>query len=115
VHEYSIVEALLERVRTESDAHSSSRIVRLWVSIGDVSGVDADLLATAYETFRERSLCADAPLEIKRVPARWACPRCNADVASGSVLRCDKCSGPARLVQGDEIVLDRIEMEVPDV
>lgn len=115
MHEYAIVDALIERVRAESAARGSSRVVRLWVRIGDVSGVDPGLLATAYETFRERSICAGAPLEIRRVPARWSCPRCDARIEPGAVLRCKACGEPARLAEGDEIVLDRIEMEVPDV
>jgi hydrogenase nickel incorporation protein HypA/HybF len=115
MHEYSIVEALIDRVRAESEAHGGSHVVRLWVRIGEMSGVDPGLLATAYETFRERSVCADAALEIRRVPARWSCPRCASDVPPGHALRCTSCSTPARLSEGDEIVLDRIEMEVPDV
>jgi len=115
VHEYSIVEALIDRVRAETEARGGSRVVRLWVRIGEMSGVDPDLLATAYETFRERSVCADAALEVRRVPARWSCPRCGACIAAGEALRCRSCSTPARLSEGDEIVLDRIEMEVPDV
>lgn len=115
MHEYSIVEALIDRVRVESEARRGSHVVRLSVRIGELSGVDPDLLATAYETFRERSVCADASLEIRRVPARWSCPRCGALIAAGDALRCASCSTPAKLSEGDEIVLDRIEMEVPDV
>lgn len=115
VHEYSIVEALIDRVRLESQGRGGGRVVRIWVRIGELSGVDPDLLATAYETFRERSVCADAPLQIRRVPAHWSCTRCGGEIAAGGVLRCRTCSAPARLSEGDEIVLDRIEMEVPDV
>lgn len=115
MHEYSIVESLLERARVETEARGGRRVTRLHVRIGEVSGVDPDLLATAYETFRERSLCADAPLDIRRVPAAWSCPRCCAPIPAGAVLRCPECAVPAQLVEGDEIVLDRIEMEVPDV
>lgn len=115
MHEYSIVESLIDRARAETEARGGVRVVRLRVRIGEMSGVDPGLLATAYDTFRERSICADAPLEIERVPARWACPRCGAAIAAGEVLRCRSCSAPARLSEGDEIVLERIEMEVPDV
>ena len=31
----------------------------------------------------------------------------------GQVLRCSACGSPARLAGGDEIMLDRIELEVP--
>jgi hypothetical protein len=34
-------------------------------------------------------------------------------IPPGSVLRC--CDSPARLAAGDDILLERIEMEVPDV
>ncbi len=116
MHEYSIVQALLDRVRAETEPRGPAcRVVRVHVRIGDASGVDPDLLAKAYDTFRERSLCAGAPLEIRRVPAEWSCPRCGAAIEKGAALRCRACSAPARLVQGDEIFLDRIEMEVPDV
>jgi Zn finger protein HypA/HybF involved in hydrogenase expression len=36
-------------------------------------------------------------------------------VAPGAALSCPECAAPARLAAGDEIVLDRIEMEVPNV
>jgi Zn finger protein HypA/HybF involved in hydrogenase expression len=49
------------------------------------------------------------------VAARWACIACDRDVAKGAVLRCEACGRPARLVHGDEIILERIEMEAPDV
>jgi len=49
------------------------------------------------------------------VAVRWGCPACDTELAAGSALRCGDCGGPARLTAGDEIVLERIEMEVPDV
>jgi len=115
VHEYSIVGALLNQVAAEAAARGAKRVMRLWVQLGEVSGVDAGLLRTAYETFRERTICDDAPLELDSLPAVWACPRCRRDVERGAALRCDACGVPASLVSGDEIVLARIEMEVPNV
>ncbi len=115
MHEYSIVQALLERVRVETEQRGPCRVTRLHVRIGEASGVDAGLLATAYDTFRPRSVCAEAPLEIRRVPVSWSCPRCGACIAEGAPLQCARCGVPARLAEGDEIILDRIEMEVPDV
>jgi len=112
MHEYSIVRALLDRVDREARARQATAVHRLQVRIGELSGVEIELLATAYRTFRERSLCAAAELEVVPVAAAWACPRCDRPVAAGALLRCPDCAAPARLVAGDEIVLDRIEMEV---
>lgn len=113
MHEYSIVQALIERVEHEAAARGATRVVRLWVRLGELSGVEPGLLATAYDTFRERTICEGAPMELDRVSAAWACRRCEYPVVGS--LRCDRCDAPAKLVAGDEILLKRIEMEVPDV
>ena len=74
--------------------------------------VEIDLLRSAYEVFRENTLCAGADLEIRPVAASWSCPQCERELPRGSILRCPRCEVPARLVGGDGIVLERIEMEV---
>lgn len=115
MHEYSIVQALFERVEAEAASRGASTVRHLSVSIGELAGVEIDLLRTAYGVFRERTLCENAELSIVPVPARWECPVCRAPLARGAILRCPDCGVPARLAAGDEIVLDRIEMEVSDV
>jgi len=113
MHEYSIVQSLLDRVREEVTARNASRARRLWVRIGELSGVEVDLLRTAYEMCRASTVCSDAPLVVSRLAARWECPTCGAGIQHGLRLVCAICGSPARLVAGDEIMLDRIEMEVP--
>ena len=115
MHEYSIVQALVERVEAEVARRGAASVHRLHVRIGEASGVEVELLRTAYGVFRERTLCETADLSIVPVPARWECPRCHADIPRGSILRCAECAVPARLAAGDEIFLDSIEMEVADV
>jgi hydrogenase nickel incorporation protein HypA/HybF len=113
VHEYSIVEALLARVDAEARARGATAVHRLTVRIGELSGVEIDLFATAFATFRDRTICAHANLEVMAVPAVWKCPVCGRQIEHGSMLQCAACGVPGRLSQGDEILLDRIEMEVP--
>jgi hydrogenase nickel incorporation protein HypA/HybF len=112
MHEYSIVAALIDEVENHA---GGARVRRVQVCLGELSGVDAGLLATAFETFRARTVCDDADLVVRGAPARWACPRCKRTLAAGARLACPDCAVPARLAGGDEIVLERIEMEVPDV
>lgn len=112
MHEYSIVQALLDRVEREARTRNATAVHRLSVRIGDLAGVEPELLASAYEICREGTLCAGAELAIDRVPVRWACPDCGREVPEGEVLSCSGCGSPARLASGDEIILDRIEMEV---
>ena len=112
MHEYSIVASLVDRVEREAAAHGAPRVHRLEVKIGELSGVELDLLRTAFDTFTERTICDGAALDVQSVAARWACPQCMQPIACGQVLRCRACNRPARLSQGDEIILQRIEMEV---
>ena len=115
MHEYSIVASLIDRVQQEAAAYEGARVHRLHVKIGELSGVELDLLKTAFDTFRERTVCDQAELAVDTVAATWACPSCDRVVARGAILRCDTCGRPARLIHGDEIILERIELEAPDV
>ena len=115
MHEYSVVQALITHVEVEARARKAITVHRLTVQMGELAGLDAELFATAYATFRAGTVCADAELDIEPVPARWVCRTCGAAIAAGAALQCTTCGAPARLEQGDEIVLGRIEMEVPDV
>ena len=115
MHEYSIVASLIDRVQQEAAAYGGARVHRLHVKIGELSGVELDLLKTAFDTFRERTICEGAELAIDTVAPRWACRSCDRQVVRGAILRCDTCGSPARMIEGDEIILQRIEMEAPDV
>lgn len=111
MHEYSIVQSLVDSVAA-AVGNQDAAVQRVDVAIGELAGVDCGLLATAFEVFREGTLCAHATLTIDRIAARWECTRCKGEVARGGFLRCPNCNAPARLATGDEIVLQRIELEV---
>jgi len=82
MHEYSIVQALYDAVAAQAAAKHATRVHEVQVRIGDLSGVDVGLLDTAWKTFRVRTICATAPMEVTRVA-------------------------------GDDLVLERIVLEVP--
>ncbi|HEU4613567.1 MAG TPA: hydrogenase maturation nickel metallochaperone HypA [Kofleriaceae bacterium] len=84
MHEYSIVASLVERVEDVVAAHPGAVVRRVHVQIGDYAGVEVTLLRTAYDVFRERTVCETAELAIEPTA-------------------------------GDELMLARVEMEVPDV
>lgn len=115
MHEYSIIQALVERVEAEARERHALSIARIRVALGELSGVDPELLSAAYGVFREGTLCRAADLEIRAVPADWVCPVCGRTIERGEILRCLSCQTPARLAAGDEILLEQIEMEVDDV
>jgi hydrogenase nickel incorporation protein HypA/HybF len=107
-----LVAALTRKAEEEARARGATAVTRLRVRIGALAGVEAELLASAFTLCRE-GLMRDAALEIRSVEAVWACPGCNGAIPAGGVLRCAACGQPARLVSGDELMLEQIEMEVP--
>lgn len=112
MHEYSIVRALLDRVEQEARAHGADAVVRIHVAIGELAGVEAPLLASAFELARAGTRAAGAELELRAVAPRWICRSCALEIPPGGALRCATCDAPARLVAGDELILERLEMEV---
>ena len=112
MHEYSLIQALVERVDAEVASRSASAVHRLCVRIGENAGVDVELFKTAFHPFRERTICEHADLDVVIVPVEWACEECGRRIEPGRALRCPECLAPAKLIGGDEIIHERIELEV---
>ena len=114
MHEYSLVQSLVGRVEALAQERGATAVHRLVVSVGELAGLDPGLFQTAYDTFRAGTICERTAMELRTVPARWACPGCGREIARGEVLTCAACDLPARLSAGaDEILLETVEMEVP--
>ncbi len=114
MHEYSLVQALVSRVEELARERKATQVHGLAVRIGELAGVDPELLQTAYDTFRAGTICEGAAMKLTQVPASWTCPRCRRPIARGAVLRCPDCDVPAQLDDGsDALTLDAIDLEVP--
>ena len=112
MHEYSIVQALLDTVDAQARAHGAVAVHRVRLAIGRLAGVDSELLRSAFELVRRGTSCATAELDVRAVEAHWVCRGCGIEIRAGGVLRCRTCGGPAHLEAGDEIVLESLELEV---
>lgn len=113
MHEYSLVRALLDRVEETARSHGASSVARVELRVGTQSGVEIDLLKAAFELVRAGTLCSEAELVVEAIAVTWECPGCGESLPTGSILSCPRCDRPARMTGGGEIVLQRLEMEVP--
>ena len=68
MHEYSIVQSLVDSV-TAAVGTRDATVQRVDIAIGELAGVDRGLLTTAFEVFREGTLCERAALTIATIPA----------------------------------------------
>lgn len=111
MHELSVATALLDTCREELRTRGGTRIESARVAVGELSGVEPDLLAHAWDAVLAGTPSAGARLDIEYVPVRQLCPDCGAieDRQPGTWLRlCPTCAAPLRLEGGDE--LDLVEL-----
>ncbi len=115
MHELSLCEALFEQVDAAIAAQSRAVVRLVRVRVGELAGLEPELFRTAFEVTRAERGHALAELELVYEAAVWTCVDCRAEVGRGGALRCAVCGGPARLSKGADLILERVEMEVPDV
>lgn len=60
MHEYSIVQALLDQCEHYAKENDAEIVTKVTVKIGKFSGVEPYLLETAFDTFKETTICSQA-------------------------------------------------------
>lgn len=112
MHELSVCLALIEqvdRIARERKARSVSRIV---VQLGPLSGVEPALLRHAYPLAAAGTVAEHAELDIEAADIVVKCDQCGAQSAAApNRLLCSSCGDfRTRIVSGDEMILQRVEL-----
>jgi hydrogenase nickel incorporation protein HypA/HybF len=116
MHELSVCLALLDQVQAIAREHGATRVERILLHIGPLSGVEGELLRNAYPLAAAGTLAEGALLDIEPAAIRVHCTQCGAESdAAPNRLLCAACgSHHTRLVSGDELLLARVELAIPD-
>jgi hydrogenase nickel incorporation protein HypA/HybF len=113
MHEYSIVQALIEQCESHALANHASAISKVVIKVGKLSGVEPYLLETAFESFKlESAVCREAELEMKLQPVEVLCLSCGTtSELEEHDYHCPKCNSPQLTVtDGEEMFLMQLEM-----
>jgi hydrogenase nickel incorporation protein HypA/HybF len=113
MHERSLVKALLRQVENVAAKHPGSHILSIRVRIGEFSGVEPQLLASAYDDLKTNTPFRGATLDLEQVPLDAVCELCgNRFRIERFNFQCDSC-GSLRLTicGGEEMLLDSVTME----
>jgi hydrogenase nickel incorporation protein HypA/HybF len=113
MHERSLMKALLRRVENVAAEHPGSRVLSIRVRVGEFSGVDPELFASAYDDLITDSPIHGAALELDRVPLEALCEQCGSDFRIERFnFRCENCGSVNIAVRGgEEMLLDSVTME----
>lgn len=115
MHEVSLIEALFDQADRAIAPHHPGDVRRVTLRVGALSGVEPELLRAAFEGCRGDRGYLRASLLLRDEPAAWRCEACGEALGEALPLACARCGGDARLAQGDALILERLELEVPDV
>lgn len=113
MHEYSIVQSLLQSCEEHAKENNSRNITKVIIKIGVLSGVEPDLLQTAFDTFKEQTVCNNAEFVINRQKVIVYCLSCkNESTLENNEFLCPKCnSNELKVIDGEDMYLMSLEME----
>jgi hydrogenase nickel incorporation protein HypA/HybF len=113
MHERSLVKALLRQVEDLAAAHPGSHIVSIRVHIGEFSGVEPELFATAYDDLVNETPLHGAALSLQRVPLEAVCDQCGLRFRIERFnFQCGKCGSLKLSINGgEEMLLESVIIE----
>lgn len=116
MHELSICLSLLDQVKMIAAEHQAHRVAVIRLRIGPLSGVEPQLLASAYPLAAAGTIAEAARLEIDTAPVRVRCRACEQESeVSPNRLLCGACgSHRTELLSGDEMLLANLELDIED-
>lgn len=113
MHEYSIVQALMEQIENIADENSAQKVTKVIIKVGIMSGVEPHLLEIAFDTFKERTICEDSVLEMNIQPLTLRCRGCEVESELKNVQYCcPECNSlDVEVVDGEEMYLMSLELQ----
>ena len=113
MHEYSIVQSLIDSCEDHAKANDASKVSKVVVKIGVMSGVEPQLLEVAFDTFKEGTICDEAEFVMHIQEIKILCKSClkESELKKLEYL-CPNCgSDNLNIIDGEEMFLMQLELE----
>jgi hydrogenase nickel incorporation protein HypA/HybF len=113
MHELGIAESALDMALAQATAAGATRVLRLVIRVGTLSGVDPEALRFAFTAILPGTPAEGAALQIDSVTALAYCPDCQQDFVpdTNHFFECPTCGRlSATVKQGRELDLVRLEI-----
>jgi len=113
MHEYSIVQSLLDSCEENARANNATKVMKVVIKIGVMSGVEPSLLQTAFDTFKEATICEEAEFIINMQNVVVKCNNCLVESTLEKLeYCCPKCqSTELDIIDGEDMYLMQLELE----
>jgi hydrogenase nickel incorporation protein HypA/HybF len=116
MHELAICQSIISEVQAIAMTRNAVTVNAIHLRIGPLSGIETPLLRNAFPFAAAGTIAATASLHVSEAPVRVHCSRCNTEMAvPANRLLCSRCDNwQTKLVGGDELLLERVEMQCRD-
>jgi hydrogenase nickel incorporation protein HypA/HybF len=105
---------MMETLASYLKEKGARKVTRVKIKVGKLSGVEPELLKSAFDIIKRGTFASDAEMEMEIVPVRVKCLKCNhVFEPKNFVFICTRCGSPnCEVLEGEELILERIELEV---
>lgn len=112
MHEAGLMHSALDMAQTQALARGASRIHRLTLRVGAMSGVVPEALEFAFEALSPDTPAAGARLELHLVPVICFCAQCLQEFSPADIIyACPLCGQiTSEVRQGTELELASLEV-----
>ena len=114
MHEMGIAQSVIDMATREAELKSARAVLRVSLTIGELSGVDTESLRFCFECLKQETILGSAELEIVYKRRRHLCPSCaqefDVDNHDPSCPLCHRQDTQFR--GGDELELSHLELEI---
>jgi len=113
MHEYSIVLSLLDSCQEQAKQNKATKVNKVVVKIGVLSGVEPDLLQIAFDTFKEDTICSQAKFIIDIQKVIIECKNCHIkSTLDTHQYSCPICESiDIEILDGEDMLLMQLELE----
>ncbi|MCE1255607.1 MAG: hydrogenase maturation nickel metallochaperone HypA [Anaerolineae bacterium] len=113
MHELSVTENILNITLKHAREANASKVTDIHIVIGQLSSIVDESVDFYWKIISEDTICSDATLHFKRIPAEFFCTDCKSTFPLEQELApCPHCgSVHINIVSGEEFYLDSIEIE----
>ena len=113
MHEYSIVQSLLNQCEDNAKANDATKVLKVVVKIGVMSGVEPDLLKTAFDTFKQDTICENCEYIQNIQKVKIKCHNCNKEsTLEKNEYMCPNCECvELDVIDGEDLMLMQLELE----
>ena len=110
MHEVSMMQNTLDIAIAQAKQSNASKIDRLTMNIGDLSGVIPEALEFAFEVLTKGTIAENAQLEINSIAVACHCQKCDRDFQPEAyIYECPHCGQMSNdVISGKELELDSV-------